>query len=64
MVEVGRLHLVKDVAIVLGAVLVIVVYNWAPYWTRKLHWIPKTRLGQTLWLVGLLVFLILCVVSD
>lgn len=30
----------------------------------QVPWMPKTRLGQTLWLAGLLVFLILGLVSD
>jgi len=58
-----RTQLVKDVAILVGTVFLVVAYNWFPYLTRKLNWIPKTRRGQillTLILWGTILVYIIC----
>jgi amino acid permease len=44
----------KGVAMILGAVFLVVACNLSAYLTQKLCWIPKTRRGQMLSLLVLL----------
>ena len=57
-------QLIKDVSIILTVVGIVVVYNWAPHWTSKCVWTPKSLWGQTLFLLGLLGLILVYFVSS
>ena len=52
----------KGVAMILGAVFLVVACNLSAYLTRKFYWIPKTRRGQILWLLAFLGAIIVYIV--
>jgi hypothetical protein len=57
-----RTQLIRQTVIVTSVVCLIVVYNLTPYWTRKINWLPKTRMGQIiLTFLALGFFLIYCI---
>ena len=53
-------QVIKDVAILLGVICIVVAYNLAPYFTPKFYWLPKTLTGQVIWLLVFVGFAIVC----
>lgn len=48
-----RTPVIGEVATGIGIGCLVVLYNWAPHWTKRFYWLPKTMLGTILFLLVL-----------